>query len=123
LADLRGRTLSHNDSSITDIDAIGHNDGVMLLVDTKSRVYNDDYDMGDYQTVRNIQSGMVRAAAKWERKVSFLRAHPNGDNYDFSCCSRFIGVVCTPTPVYVPFGKATEQVADRLMRDQVPNVV
>jgi hypothetical protein len=115
-ADLRGRKLLHNDTSITDIDAIGHKDGVILLVDTKSRIYNDEYDMGDYQTVRNIQSGMVKAAAKWEEKVSFLKANPRGDNYDFSTCSQFVGVVCTPTPVYVPFGKATHQVADNLMR-------
>lgn len=113
---VRGRHLRKNEDYITDIDSIGYKNGSLLLVDTKSRVFRSEYDAGDYDKVRNLKTNLVKQARKWKEKVEFIRENPEGDNYDFSDCDEIFGVICVPTPIYVPLGVATEEVREKLMR-------
>jgi hypothetical protein len=110
LAELRGRSLRHRGTLITDIDAIGECGGELLLVSCKSTIYSAEYDAGDYRTVRNVATTVSHAAEEWDRKISFLRTFSVGDNFDFSAFRHIVGIVCTPTAVYVPLGTATEEI-------------
>ena len=85
------------------------------MVSCKSVVYSSAYDTGEYTTVRNTASLIEKAVAYWQEKSAFFVANPIGDNYDFTKYERFIAVVCTPWPVYVPISLATQEVAPGLL--------
>lgn len=110
---LRRKTIRLAGRDITDIDAIGESDGVVIVVSCKSRIYTAAYDAGDYAEVRNASTVVQEAVAHWRGIVQTLTTSPVGDNYDFSG-KTLIGVVCTPAIVYVPLGDATSFVADGL---------
>jgi hypothetical protein len=111
---LRGRTLTHNGRNLTDIDAIGESGSALLLVSCKSVLYTDQYDVGDYASIRNMASDCRNYANAWRAKVEYLQKHPLGDNYDFRFADRFIGVVCTPQVVFVHKDVLEQNAADGL---------
>ena len=110
LGGLRGRELRVGGGKVTDIDAIGAEGGRLLLVSCKSVVYSADYDMGEYRSVRNAASTVVKAVTDWQGKVQYLSENRRGDNFDLNEFSEFIPVVCTPTAVHVPLGEATREI-------------
>lgn len=114
LRSLRGRALRRDGAAITDLDAVGARDGVLLLVSAKSRLYTALYDTGEHVQVRNAATTVEQAVGRWREVVAYLDAHRRGDNYDFSAADHMIGVVCTPQVVWVPLGEATEEAAPGL---------
>lgn len=112
---LRGVTLTRGARQITDIDAIGQNGDTLLLVSCKSVIYTAEHDAGDHRAVRNTGNHAISAANKWIQKCADIMLAP-GDNFDFTSFTRAIGVVCTPYPVFVPIGVATEEVDPGLRR-------
>jgi hypothetical protein len=100
LAALRGRTLRHSGSVLTDIDAIGARGSTLLLVSCKSLIYDGDYDKGTYKVIRNAQSTVDAAVKDWRSVVEWLRSNPVGDNFDFTGFTHMVGPICTPFVVY-----------------------
>ena len=108
LLSLRRRQLRKNGQCLTDIDAIGELQGTLLIVSCKSIPYSAEYDIGDYNAVRNVASTVEEAANYWQNIKNELQNNPCGDNYDFSAYNNIIAVVCTPHVFYSPIGIATE---------------
>jgi hypothetical protein len=111
---LRRKELKIGGKSISDIDALGTRGKSVILVSCKSLVYSSEYDIGDYRTVRNTASTVVDAIYRWQGIIEIIKANPVGDNFDFSGFDDFVSVVCTPYPVYVPLGLATQELRPRL---------
>ena len=111
LRSLRGRPLRHRQQVLTDIDAIACVDhDTLLLVSCKSIPYYDDYEKGDYNTVRNVRTKAEDAVKHWIRIVGLLKANPVGENYDFSQHRQILGIVCFPFPPYLEIGYTTQEV-------------
>jgi hypothetical protein len=106
---LRRRALRLNDKLITDVDAIAARGDTLLLVSCKSRVYSDDYDRGDYRTIRNAASMVEDAVAQWLSHLALIQQYPCGDNYDLRDYRTVAGVVCTPNVLYVAIGPSTNE--------------
>lgn len=100
LRELRGRPLRRGGRPITDADAIGERNGLLLLVSCKSVVYSEDYDRGEHVAVRNAESVVVDAVTVWRQKVALL-LQSRGDNFDFTPFRGVLTTVCTPHVVYV----------------------
>jgi hypothetical protein len=98
----------------TDLDAIGTRGNALLLVQCKSRIYSGEYDIGDYQAVREGASLVRSAVSAWSSFRDFVLKHPLFDNFDFSKYGEIICVVCVPHVVYVPIGPETSFVAPGL---------
>jgi hypothetical protein len=113
LAAIRRRTLTRGGQPITDIDAIGERDGVLLLVSCKSKVYTREHDRGDHRAIRNTASDVERDVGDWKRKVARLRAS-RGDNFDLAAYTSDIAFVCVPHVPYAPEGEATVEVTSGL---------
>lgn len=111
---LRGVALRLKGAELTDLDAIGAKNKTLVVVSCKSVIYSKDYDAGDYRVVRNIASNALESVENWSEIIKRLRENPVGDNYDLSDYTDFVGVVCTPTVVYVPIGSCTELAAENL---------
>jgi hypothetical protein len=107
LRSMQRRALRLNGQKITDLDAVGERNGVLLGVSCKSRIYSAEYHAGEYQAVRNAAQGIEEAVTHATRIGELLLQHPRGDNYDFSAYSQVIVPVVTPITVYVPIGAAT----------------
>ncbi len=116
LMSTRGRTLRYNGESITDIDAIGEFGENLLIVSCKSIVYTFDYDSGDYKSIRNTTTKILKAVEYWQGIKSKLLRNPIGDNYDFSKYKNIIAIVCTPRIFYVPIGQATQYEEENLRK-------
>jgi hypothetical protein len=112
---LRGQPLRRlgGRGDITDIDAVGKLDRTLLLISCKSIIYTPEYDMGEYRAVRNAASTVRTAVRDWSDIIRTLRTNPVGDNYDFSGWD-LVGVVCTPSVVWIELGACTEFVFPRL---------
>jgi hypothetical protein len=111
VATLRGRHLRHDGKTITDLDAVGDRDGTLLLVSCKSAPFSDEFDRGEYETVRNLKTAALKAVDDWATKVGDLRRHPMGGNYDLTGYRRILGVVVYPFLPWTPLGPATAEVA------------
>jgi hypothetical protein len=114
IQDLRGVTLRHDGKPLTDIDAIGEQNGVLLMVSCKSLIDSGKYDVGDYQVVRNAATTVEQAVARWKGIKEFLETNRKGDNYDFSGYKELIAVVCTPSPIYTSIETAAITAAPNL---------
>jgi hypothetical protein len=114
LAGFRGREIRHAGRNITDLDAVGEQDDMLLIVSCKSYVECLDYAAGEHRVVRSTAQKTETAVAEWQRVKAHLEAHPRGANYDFTRYRCIIAVVCVPFPVYVPLGSATQFVASDL---------
>ncbi|WP_349606893.1 hypothetical protein [Cupriavidus sp. DF5525] len=73
---------------------------MLLLVSSKSRIYDREYDRDTYRVVENARSRIDEAVAQWDSVVEDLKREPAGDNFDFSAFTEIVGVVCTPFPIY-----------------------
>jgi hypothetical protein len=104
--DLRGRKLKRGGRDVTDLDAIARVNNSLLLISCKSIIYSPEYDMGEHRAVRNAASTVRAAVQDWSGILNTLRAHPVGDNYDLSSWE-FLGVVCTPSVVWIELGPCT----------------
>jgi len=110
---LRRRTLRVG-RDLTDVDAIGSFGDTVLLVSCKSLVYTSEYDQGEYRAVRNAATVVRDAKSRWDAVIAVLRQHPRGDNYDLRSYARIVGVVCTPSAIWIEMGPATEFVVGNL---------
>jgi len=111
---MRGRNLRLRGRDVTDIDAIAKlNDDTLLLISCKSIIYTPEYDAGQYRAVRNAASTVRDATRDWAEDIATLRTNPVGDNYDMSGWN-LLGVVCTPSVVWVELGPCTEFVVPKL---------
>jgi hypothetical protein len=110
LRELRGRTLWIDGKSLTDVDAWGERDGVVLAVSAKSVPFDRRLDRGEFQAIRNLRTAALAALAAWDAKVATLRARPAGDNYDLTWAKEIAGVVVYPFAPFVPLGAATAEV-------------
>jgi len=117
---IRGRTLTLQGNNITDIDAIGAKDDTVFLVQCKSLVYRDQYDMGESQEILNAWSTVENGLKQWKQRVKTIEQNPIGDNYDLSAFKTFVPVLCTPQPVYVPVGDCTAEVVPGLRATATP---
>ncbi|MEM7305581.1 MAG: hypothetical protein AAF682_02870 [Planctomycetota bacterium] len=113
---LRRTQLRVDGDFFTDLDAIGCRGDDLLLVSCKSLRRTASYEQGEHATVRNRSDEVQKACRAWIDKVAHLRREPRGDNFDLSRFRRIDGVVCTPTPIFVPLGSATEDVLPGLLR-------
>jgi hypothetical protein len=100
IATLRGRTLREQGEAITDVDAIGALDAVLVLVSCKSIIYDPAYDAGEFASVQNAARVVSAAVFDWNAKVQRIREKRIGDNFDFSAYREIVGVVCTPFAPY-----------------------
>ena len=107
IAEIRGRTLKYHGRAITDIDAVGENNGRLLLVSCKSLPYRHELDAGTYKNVRNASSLVQDAVTAWQEKVNFLQQNPVGDNYNFTVFGSTVRTVCLPQVAWTPLGPAT----------------
>ena len=111
---MRARTLRLGGASVTDIDAIAQlSDNTLLLISCKSIIYSPAYDMGQYRAVRNAASTVRDAVRDWRADVARLVANPIGENYNLSGWS-LVGVVCTPSVVWIELGPCTDFVQPKL---------
>jgi len=113
--EIRKRKLKFGGKVITDVDAIGAREDTLLLVDCYSTSHSAEYEIGKHTALCDIASYIEDKVIKWMKKKEFIAANPIGDNYDFSLYRKFIAVVCTPYPFYVPEGPATQLVAPELL--------
>lgn len=111
---LRGRQLRLKGRTVTDIDAAGERDGVLLAVSVKSVPYSAEYDSGEYRLVRNLANRCEEFIRDWAARMTVLMQNPIGDNYDLSRYRTVIGVVCLPFIPFCHLGPATEHVAPGL---------
>ncbi|KAA0996168.1 hypothetical protein FVF58_50265 [Paraburkholderia panacisoli] len=114
IRELRGRALRRAGQRLTDIDALATMDGVLLIVSSKSRIYDREYDRGTYRVVENERSRIDEAVTQWDSVVEGLNRDPAGDNFDFSAFKQIVGVVCTPFPVYTSNDRSLRFVKDGL---------
>jgi hypothetical protein len=114
LRDLRGRSLRVGGRTVTDIDAIGERDGILLAVSAKSVPYDDDYERGEYRSVRNLADRCDAFVAEWADRLRALSDCPVGDNYDLSPFRGVTGVVVLPFPPFCRIGPATQYAAPGL---------
>jgi hypothetical protein len=87
--------------SLTDIDAIGASNGTLLLISCKSVALPSSYFEGEYNVVRNRRTQLEQDVDIWSRRVQSIRISRIGDNFDFTQFDNIVGVVITPSPVYV----------------------
>jgi hypothetical protein len=106
--------LRRGGRDLTDIDAIGERQGVLLIVSCKSVLYTNAYDAGSYTSVRNARSIVEQEVVRWRSFGEDLLKHPVGSNFDFSNFSSIIAIVCTPTVVYVEDEGALQMIAPGL---------
>lgn len=98
---LRGRTLRVNGRDVTDIDAVGTRENVLLAVSCKSAPFSTAYDRGEFVAVRSTSTAAVKAAEDWAKKMELVRQTPRGDNFDVRAFHEIIGVVVYPFPPFI----------------------
>jgi hypothetical protein len=114
IREFRGRSLRRAGRILTDIDALATRDGVLLVISSKSRIYDREYDRGTYRIIENERSRIDEAVTQWDSVVEGLNREPTGDNFDFSAFKEIIGVVCTPFPVYTSSAQSLRFVMEGL---------
>ncbi|MEU0505459.1 hypothetical protein [Nocardia sp. NPDC005998] len=110
LRSLRGRSLRLRGRPVTDLDAVGERDGVLLAISAKSVPYTPEYDMGEHAAVRNLADRCERFVAEWDKRIETLASDRLGQNYDLSAYRELLGVVCLPFAPYCHIGGATREI-------------
>lgn len=112
LGALLGKDLFRaNGTRITDVDAIGEHGSTLLFVSAKAFVLSSRYHSGDFSAYRSLMDDLKDAHKKLEKVVSEL---PGSVTFDFSKYEKIIATVCTYTPIWMPIGPLTEEVAPGL---------
>lgn len=114
LRQIRGRVLRLLGKAVTDIDSIGENEGILLLISCKSIMYSDEYHFGKHSLIRNHSDNIIQYVEYWKERLAIFEANKIGDNYNFEKYGMIIGVVCTPALFFVKEGIATEEATDGL---------
>ena len=114
LAQMRGRTLRVGGRAVTDLDAVGERNGMLLLVSGKAVPFTPEFDRGEYRAVTNVAHHIDQSVADWTDRVSQIRTTPKGDNYNFAAYHRIIGVIAYPHTPWTTSTKALDQVASGL---------
>lgn len=120
LGEIRGRTLILKGKKLTDIDAIGAQGDTLLLIQCKSLVYRDEYDMGETRGILNARATVENGLREWKKRIKEIEENPIGDNYDLSEYKNFFPILCTPQPIFVPMGECTEEVLPGLRATCTP---
>jgi hypothetical protein len=111
---LVGKKPRRGGQDLTDLDAVGSKDGVLLLVSCKSRPYSAAYDMGERNLVKQVEQDVLAALKQWTEKTDYMRDNPLClSKFDFSQY-KILPVVCFPFAPYVTIGPATAEVASGL---------
>ena len=111
---LVGKKPQRGGQDLTDLDAVGSKDGVLLLVSCKSRPYSAAYDIGERSLVKQVEQDVLVALRKWTEKTDYMRDNPLClGKFDFSQY-KILPVVCFPFAPYVVIGPATAEVASGL---------
>lgn len=110
----RGRQLEFNGTRITDIDALGAQGKILLIVSCKSIIKPLLYDTGNYREVRNAYTKIEEAVKTWSTVKEKLITSPIGDNYDFSDFDTMLAVVCTNDTFFTPIGISTSFITEGL---------
>lgn len=113
-AALRARHLRIGGVDLTNVDAIGEREDVLIIVSCKSRPYNRAYDRGEYGEVRNVRTLAEDSVEFWQTIVATVEENPVGDNYDFSRFKRIVGVVVLPFAPFVLEGTCTAEAIEGL---------
>jgi hypothetical protein len=109
--ELIGRTIHRADrSALTDIDAVGHREGRLLLISCKSIAFTLPVLRGEHAVTRNILERVHAAAQEWRSVIEYLRADPSRLGIRIPPHTRMDGCVVFPA---VPF------FTDRLWRRDV----
>ncbi|WP_141721835.1 hypothetical protein [Micromonospora citrea] len=106
------RKIKRAGNAFTDIDAVAYRDGTLLLVDAKSKRYDDNYETGSWQAVKNLRDALEKDAAKWQQQVTAMVDENLVD--ELSSYSAVKGVVCTPFVPYLMSADALDFVVDGL---------
>ena len=109
-----GMDLYRGSQLVTDLDALGTKDGVLLMVSCKSLAKTMQYDAGDFQKVRAAKSTVEKAVLALRQLEIDIQQDPGAFNFPFSRYQKIVPVVCVPHVIYVPAGPATEFVAPGL---------
>jgi hypothetical protein len=110
----RSTTLRRGKQDFMQIDAIGSRGNILLIVDCMSTYISSEYETGNPKVLLNTASNIEEKVIEWKRKKALLEDAPIGSNYDLSRFKGVIAVVCTPVPLHVPLGVATEDAAPGL---------
>ncbi len=110
------KKIKKDGKEITDLDVVGIKDSTLLIISCKSRMYTDEYEIGDYNEIRNTKNLVNEAVDYWDKIKQFLIDNPVGDNYNYSSYNNIISVVCTPFPVYTDYNKAISTVENGLYK-------
>lgn len=114
---LVGTVINRADGSdLTDFDAVGIRNNMLLLVSCKGLAYSDNYDMGEIAVITSVERKVMEAISKWKEVVSYVTLHPNClHGFDFSRYT-IISTVCYPFVPYLTIGPATEEIDPGLRR-------
>jgi hypothetical protein len=107
---LIGRDVTDNGRVVTDLDAVGYFEGMLLLVDAKAWATSADLEYGDFRAVRNYQEAAEEAVAKWNQKIATIGSRPEMLNVRVPAISEVRGVVVCPDVPYVLPGSCTKVV-------------
>ncbi|MFG2102978.1 hypothetical protein ACGFJ5_20505 [Micromonospora echinaurantiaca] len=102
--------------TVTDLDAVGYHDGVLLLVDCKAYKGAERLFAGEYSAFKSLREKTETAASAWADKIATIDAHRDALRVPLPAGTRIVGVVVVPFPPFVLPGLATEPVADGLRR-------
>jgi hypothetical protein len=111
---LIGRTLRFQGRDLTDLDAVGECNGVLLLVDAKAWATPATLDNGEFWAVRDRAAVAEEAVVAWQEKMDVIRQHPEVLGLS-DTPPTIIGLVVAPEAPYVPFGPSTREVIAGLM--------
>jgi hypothetical protein len=114
---LRKRTIRrHDGTAITDLDAVGFYDGVLLLVDAKAWTTNARLQHGEHDAVRTRRETVEAAAAAWDKKIEDVRARLPVQVHDQTLIREIYGVVVCPDVPYVLPGHCTDELLPGLRK-------
>ncbi|WP_199459774.1 hypothetical protein [Vibrio owensii] len=111
---LVGKQLKSNGKFITDIDSIFIVEDVLIAISCKSMPITEEYDRGDYVSIRNTTSNLSKYILEWKDKIEYINKNKVGDNYDLSSFTNVYGVVVTPNVLYLDHEKLHQLPIDGL---------
>ncbi|MFQ2037493.1 hypothetical protein ACK34X_11000 [Aeromonas veronii] len=96
-----GKKLIHNKKTITDLDSAMIIKNTLVIISCKSMILSDDYDKGEFKSIRNMTTAIEKYVVDWREKVTFFNDNRVGSNYDFSEFNDITGIVITPNVLYL----------------------
>lgn len=102
LNELVNRELRFDGESVGEFDAALSipDSSLHYLIDCKSYLYTEKYEVGEHSTVRNIDQRLAEAASGMLDLCAHLHEHRDGDNYTIPEEAALIPLVVTPRLLY-----------------------